>query len=217
MSGGDTGDWSEIPKVKRAVKIGLFGGTFDPIHIGHLIIAEEVRRRLEFDKIIFMPARRPWLKAGREIADERHRLAMTKLATASNPFFEVSSAELDRPGVTYTVDTVEQLKSQNDTGDEIFFIAGSDALADFPRWKEPERVVKLCQIVGVGRPGSPDIDVQALESTIPDISECLRPVDVPQIDISSTAIRERIKAGRSIRYLVPAEVEAYIHEQGLYT
>jgi nicotinate-nucleotide adenylyltransferase len=199
------------------MRIGLFGGTFDPIHIGHLIIAEEVRRRLEFDRIIFMPARHPWLKADREIADERHRLAMTKLATASNPYFEVSSAELDRPGITYTIDTVELIKSQNNLDDEIFFIAGSDALADFPRWKEPERVVKLCQIVGVGRPGSPEIDVEALESTIPEVSRCLRPIDVPQIDISSTAIRERIKEGQSIRYLVPAAVEAYIREHKLYT
>lgn len=199
------------------MKIGLLGGTFDPIHLGHLIIAEEVRVRLELDKIVFMPARHPWLKADRDITDAEHRLAMVGLAIASNSDFEVSTAELDRPGPTYTVDTVEALKTESDPSDEVYFIVGSDALADFPRWKEPERIVSLCRIIPVGRPGSPNIDVNTLNPIIPTISSCLIPVDVPQIDISSTMIRERVKKGYPIRYLVPPEVEGYIYEHGLYT
>ena len=199
------------------MKIGLLGGTFDPIHLGHLIIAEEVRMSLDLDKIVFMPASHPWLKADREITDARHRLVMIKLAIASNNYFEVSTAELDRPGPTYTVDTVEALKEGSDPADEVYFIVGSDALADFPRWKDPERVVSLCQIVQVERPGSPEIDVGALKSLIPDVSSCLRPVGVPQIDISSTSIRERVMMGYPIRYMVPPDVEAYIYEHGLYS
>lgn len=199
------------------MKIGLLGGTFDPIHIGHLIIAQEVRVRLDLDKIVFMPASHPWLKIDREITDARHRLAMIKLAIASDSCFEISTAELDRPGPTYTVDTVEALKAESNPTDELYFIVGSDALADFPRWKEPERVVSLCQIVQVERPGSSNIDLAALKPLIPGVSSCLRPVDVPQIDISSTAIRERVMMGYPIRYMVPFGVEAYIHEHGLYS
>lgn len=199
------------------MKIGLLGGTFDPIHIGHLIIAQEVRVRLDLDKIVFIPASHPWLKIDREITDAQHRLAMIKLAIASDSCFEVSTAELDRPGPTYTVDTVEALKAESNPTDELYFIVGSDALADFPRWKEPERVVSLCQIVQVERPGSSNIDPAALKPLIPGVSSCLRPVDVPQIDISSTAIRERVGMGYPIRYMVPPDVEAYIYEHGLYS
>lgn len=198
------------------MKIGLLGGTFDPIHNGHLTIAEEARKKLELDTIVFIPARHPWLKSNRDITDSQHRLAMVRLATASNPHFEISTAELDRPGPTYTIDTVEALKTEFDLLDDIYFIAGSDAIADLPRWKDPERVVALCQIVGIGRPGTPDIDTEALKSLIPGVSDCLRSVDIPPIDISSTAIRERVKAGLSVRDLVPPEVENYIAEHRLY-
>ncbi|MBT4513427.1 MAG: nicotinate-nucleotide adenylyltransferase [Chloroflexi bacterium] len=198
------------------MKIGLLGGTFDPIHNGHLTIAEEARKKLELDKVVFIPARHPWLKADRDITDSQHRLAMVRLATASNPHFEVSTAELARPGPTYTIDTVEAFKTESGSLDDIYFIAGSDAITDLPRWKDPERVVALCQIVGIGRPGAPDIDIEALKPLIHGVSDCLRPVDIPPIDISSTAIRERVKAGLSIRDMVPPEVEDYVVEHGLY-
>ncbi|MFC2027599.1 nicotinate-nucleotide adenylyltransferase [Chloroflexota bacterium] len=199
------------------MKIGLLGGTFDPIHIGHLIIAQEVRVQLDIDKIVFIPASHPWLKMDREITDAQHRLAMIKLAIDSDSCFEVSTAELDRPGPTYTVDTVEALKAESNPMDELYFIVGSDALADFPRWKEPERVVSLCNIVQVERPGSSNIDPVDLKPLIPGVLSCLRSVGVPQIDISSTAIRERVMMGYPIRYMVPPDVEAYIYEHGLYS
>lgn len=199
------------------MKIGLLGGTFDPIHIGHLIIAQEVRIQLDLDKIIFMPASHPWLKADREIADAQCRLEMVRLAIASNEHFEGSTAELDRPGPTYTVDTVAQLKTELDAGDDLYFIAGSDALADLPRWKEPEKIISLCQIVQVERPGSPRIDVNAFKSLLPGISNCLKSVSVPQIDISSTAIRERVMERYPIRYMVTSEIETYIYKENLYS
>jgi len=199
------------------VKIGLLGGTFDPIHIAHLIVAEEVRMKAGLDRVIFIPARHPWLKADREITDPLHRLAMVKLAIASNPHFEASPAEIERPGPTYTVDTVEAMRREFGPRAEIFFIAGSDALADMPRWKDPARLVALCRIIGVSRPGSPVIDVAALGSVIPGVCGCVSMIDVPQMDISSTMIRERLREGRSIRYLVPETVENYIREHRLYS
>ena len=198
------------------MKTGLFGGTFDPIHLGHLIIADDVREKLGLDRVIFIPARHPWLKADREITDGQHRLKMVDLAVASNPNFQVSDAEIERPGPSYTVDTVESMRKEFGSGEELYFIAGSDAVADMPRWNDPERVMSMCRIVGVRRPGAAEIDVEALRPLIPAVSSCLRVVDVPQVDISSTAIRERIRAGLSIRYLVTDEVEEYIHEHQLY-
>jgi len=198
------------------MKTGLFGGTFDPIHLGHLIIAEDVREKLGLDRVIFIPAWHPWLKADREITDGQCRLEMVNLAVASNPNFEVSDAEMERPGSSYTVDTVELMRREFGSGEELYFIAGSDVVADMPRWKDPKRVMSLCRIVGVRRPGASEIDVEALRPLIPAVSSCLRVVDVPQVDISSTAIRERIRAGLSIRYLVTDEVAEYIHEHKLY-
>lgn len=197
-------------------KTGLFGGTFDPIHLGHLVMAEEARLKLGFDRVVFIPARQPWLKADQCITPAHHRLAMVELATASNPFFEVSTAELDRPGPTYTIDTVRQMKEMMEPSDELYFIVGSDALTDLPGWKEPDRVTELCRIVSLERPGFPEVDVMALKSHLPAVSDCLIQLDAPRIEISSTAIRERIRRGLSVRYLVPAEVEEYIRRHGLY-
>ena len=198
------------------MRTGLFGGTFDPIHLGHLIVAEDVRERLYLDRVIFIPARHPWLKAEREVTAGQHRLAMVRLAMDSNPYFEASDIEMKRQGPSYTVDTVELMKEEFGSSEEIYFIVGSDAVTDMPLWKEPERVVSLCQIVSVSRPGAPKIDFEALRPLIPAVSSCLSVLDVPQVDISSTAIRERIKGGLSIRYLVTARVEEYIYEHKLY-
>jgi len=198
------------------VKTGLFGGTFDPIHLGHLVMAEEARLKLGFDQVVFIPARQPWLKAELPVTAAHHRLAMVKLATDSNPFFVVSTLELDRPGPTYTIDTVRQMREEMGPADELFFIVGSDALADLPGWKEPDRVMELCRIVCLTRPGFPEAEVEALKSRLPGISDCLIQLDAPGIEISSTAIRERIRDGNSVRYLVPAEVEEYIRDNGLY-
>lgn len=198
------------------MKIGLFGGTFDPIHLGHLIVAEEVREKLQLTKLMFVPAHHPWLKADKAITSARHRLAMVRAAVESNPFFEVSTMELERPGPSYTVDTVAEMKRQLSSGGELYFVAGSDAVADMPKWKDPDRLASLCEIVWVKRPGTSMEAVHELKAALPGVFRCLGTVDVPQVDISSTDIRERVARGASIRYLVPPEVEGYIRHHGLY-
>jgi nicotinate-nucleotide adenylyltransferase len=196
--------------------IGFLGGTFDPIHIGHLIIAEEVRVRLALDEVLFSPAGQPWFKSERSITPGGHRLEMVRLALESNPYFKLSTIELERPGPTYSVDTISVLRKEFGTEVGIYFIVGFDALAGLPLWKEPARLIKLCQIVGIKRPGYTELDWQFLERAIPGVCASVIVLDVPQIDISSIEIRERVKKGISIRYLVPEAVERYISEHGLY-
>jgi len=198
------------------MKFGLLGGTFDPIHLGHLIIAETVREHLKLSKVIFIPAGQPWLKADREITAAEHRLRMVEIAISGNPYFEVSTYEIDKPGPSYSVDTVAYERSRIGPDAELYFIVGCDALAELPRWHEPARLVAMCRLVGVGRPSVPKPKIKALEEAIPGISPRINLLDEPQISISSSEIRERVGAGISIRYLVPPEVEDYIYEHKLY-
>ncbi len=199
-------------------KTGVLGGTFDPIHLGHLIIAEDVRQRLGLEEVLFIPAGHPWLKLKGEkpVSEAEHRLGMLKLAIASNPYFRVSSIEIDRPGLSYSIDTVLELKAKLGAGAEIYFIVGPDAMAEFPQWKEPARLLENCQVVGIGRPGHVEADLHILDLFVPGASRRIKMMDVPQIDISSTDIRNRVAKGLSIRYLVPEAVERYIREHGLY-
>lgn len=198
------------------MRIGVFGGTFDPIHSGHLVIAEDVRRELGLDEVLFVPAGQPWLKAERDVTEAAHRLEMAMLATALNPHFNVSTIELERPGPTYTVDTIAELKSGVAAGAELCFILGLDALAELPQWKDPERLVNMCRLVGVRRPGYEKLDLRPLESAVPGASEWVMMVDTPLIDVSATDIRSRVSQGISIRGLVPQTVEDYIAQHGLY-
>lgn len=199
-------------------RIGVLGGTFDPIHLGHLIVAEDVRQKLELGEVLFIPAGRPWLKLKEEkcVTPAKHRLAMVKLAIASNPYFKVSPMEIERPGPSYSIDTVLELKAKLGAQAEIYFIVGPDALADFPKWKEPARLLQECQVVGVGRPRHTQVDLRILDLSVPGASKRIMLLDVPQIDISSTEIRRRVAEGLSIRYLVPEAVEEYINEHELY-
>ena len=199
-------------------KIGVLGGTFDPIHLGHLIVAEDLREKLGLKEVLFIPAGRPWLKLKEEkpISAAEHRLAMVRLAVASNPYFKVSTLEIDRPGLSYSIDTVLELKAELGDEAEIYFIVGPDALLGLPRWKEPARLLEECQVVGIGRPGYAGANLRKLERSISGASRRITLVDVPQIDISSTEIRERVAQGLSIRYLVPESVEKYIAEHELY-
>lgn len=199
------------------MNIGLLGGTFDPVHVGHLIIAEEVRLKLALDEVLFIPTGQPWLKSERSVASGEHRLEMLKLAISSNPHFKVSTIELERPGPSYSVDTASALKDELGAEVELYFIVGFDALAELPIWKELSRLLDLCQVVGVRRPGYAELDWRSLEQAIPGVSSRVIVVDVPQIDISSTQIRERVAKGLSIRYLVPEAVEGYISKNRLYT
>ena len=197
-------------------RIGVVGGTFDPIHLGHLIIAEEVRQKLDLDEVLFVPAGEPWLKGEARISPGQDRLEMVLLATASNPHFNVSTVDLERPGPTYSVDTIADLKAGLGAGAKLHFIVGFDALAELPLWTKPKRLLDMCQVVGVGRPGHSKLDPRSVESAVPGAAERIVTVAVPQIDISGSDIRRRVSQGRSIRYLVPEEVERYIGEQGLY-
>jgi nicotinate-nucleotide adenylyltransferase len=198
------------------MKIGIMGGTFDPIHVGHLIVAEQVRCSLELDNVIFIPAGEPWMKADRKITAAQHRVEMVRLAIASNPFFELSTIEIEHPGWTYTVDTLEQLSKDLDNEARLFLLIGWDGLKNMPQWKAPYRISKIATLVTFPRPGVSEPDISVLEESMPALSERMVKLDGPFIGISSTDIRERLLAGKSVRYLVPPEVDRYIVDQELY-
>ena len=196
-------------------KVGVLGGTFDPIHLGHLIMAEEVRTKLELEKVLFIVTGDPWLK-NEVISPAHHRLNMVERAIEDNPYFVPSSLEINRPGPSYSVDTISALRELLGGGVEIFFILGWDAMADLQRWKDPQRLVKMCHLVVVERPGYSSPDVGALEAKIPGIRNSLLPLLIPEVGISSRDIRQRIAQDLSVRYLIPPKVGEYIKEQGLY-
>ena len=198
------------------MKVGIMGGTFDPIHWGHLIIAEEVREALGLSEVLFIPCGQPWLKLERPITPAVHRVEMMRLAVGTTPQFKLSEVEVQRSGPSYSVDTLVELREQLGGGAELFFIVGCDALADLARWKEPQRLIQLCSLVAVPRLNFNSPDLKALERSVPGVSERLINVAAPIIDISSSRIRERVRKGLSIRYLVPEKVEEYIARQKLY-
>jgi len=198
------------------MKIGVLGGTFDPIHNGHLAAVEQAIDRLKLAEVIFMPVGQPWLKRERRITPAEHRLQMVRLAIADKPYFSLSAMEVERAGPSYTVDTMAELRSQLGAGDELFFILGWGSLAELPRWREPDRLIQLCRLVAVPRPGSPTPDLEALESTIPGISRQVILLDKPRIDISASAIRQRVARGLPIQHLVPGSVAEYIAQNRLY-
>ncbi len=198
------------------MNIGILGGTFDPIHTGHLIIAEEVRMKLELSKVFFVPAGQPWLKLNHSITLATHRVEMVRRAIVSNPYFELCTLEVERPGPSYTVDTIMMLQKQLGAEASLFFILGQDTLADLPLWKEPGKLVQICRLVVAPRSGSSLPDLKSLESSIPGVRDSVIQLDLPLIEISSSDIRQRVAKGLSIRYLVPAEVEKYVTEQKIY-
>lgn len=198
------------------MRIGVLGGTFDPIHMGHLVMAEEARVRLGLGRVLFVPAGAPWMKKGEAVSTAEHRLAMVERAIASNPGFQTSRLELDRPGDTYTVDTLRQLREEYGPQVELYFILGVDALASFARWKEPARILELCRLVVVTRPSHKKGDGRILEGISPGAEGRAVWIQEPQIGISSTEVRARVAQGLSIKYLVPQAVEEYIYGHGLY-
>ncbi len=197
------------------LRAGVIGGTFDPIHIGHLIIAEQVRTRLGLDQMVFVPAGLPPHKIDQWITAPQHRLNMVKLAIAGNPHLAVSLIDINRFGPSYTVDTIRLFLDQWGAQAEIFFVMGSDSLADLPTWRQPERLMRLCRIVVVERPGY-RVVLDDLDRLLPGAASLIRMLDTPTLDISSTGIRRRIREGRSVRYLLPQAVEQYIRTHGLY-
>lgn len=192
------------------MRIGIFGGTFDPVHHGHLIVAEEVREKLSLEKITFVPSGSPPHKGSGEVSDATHRYRMICLGAKLNPHFEVSRVELDRGGKSYSVETIQELSRVYGPGAILNFVVGSDAAGELFTWKRWEELLGLCHFVIVPRPGFP---VQAVEERFRKGAEI---VEVRALAISSREIRERVRKGRSITYLVPTEVEDYILANGLY-
>lgn len=199
------------------MNIGVLGGTFDPIHMGHLIIAEQVRLVLQLSKVLFVPAGQPWLKVNHVITAQNHRVEMVRRAIAANPYFELCTLEVERPGPSYTVDTMMMLQKQLGAQTSFFFIIGYDSLSELHLWKEPSKLVQICRLVAVPRLGSSLPDLKSLELRIPGITSSVIQLELPIIEISSSQIRSYLAQGLSIRYLVPDEVEKYIAEQKLYS
>ncbi len=195
--------------------LGIFGGTFDPIHLGHLLAAETARDALGLDRVIFVPAGAPWHRQSAPNASVADRLAMARLAVSSNPVFAVSSVDADRAGPTYTVDTLRLLQQEYPAA-RLMFLMGDDALAQVPRWRTPAAMVALADLAVLSRPDSPPFDLLPLRALVPDIDQHVRRVAMPLIGISATAIRQRVAEGRSIRYWTPDSVAAYIAEHALY-
>lgn len=205
---------------RSAPRVGVMGGTFDPIHLGHLVLAEQARTFLNLDQVLFVPAGQPWRKAGRQIASVAHRVAMVAAALEGDPYFTLSTVESELPRPSYTADTLALLRRAPEPGPdaELFFILGLDALLDLPNWHDPGRIVAQARLAVATREGwTPGVaEREALERAVPGIAQRIAPVPMPRLDISSTDIRARVAAGRSIRFLVPAAVDSYIQAQGLY-
>jgi nicotinate-nucleotide adenylyltransferase len=195
------------------------GGTFDPVHIGHLAIAEEAREALRLERILFVPAGAPPHKPASDVTAVAHRLAMVTLAIADNPAFELSRIEVDRPGPSYTVDTLEAMARGDGPAaphPELTVILSAETFVDLPDWHEPERLFEAARVAVVPREGYPAPDPAWLSARFPGREGRVSYLEGPRLGLSSTAIRARVAAGRSIRYLVPSTVEAYIVEHQLY-
>jgi len=197
------------------MNICVLGGTFDPIHRGHLVVAEVVRTRLSPAEVILVPAGNPWLKSEQSIAPAEDRLAMVCLAAAEMGL-QVSTIEIERPGPSYTIDTLRELKASLQPQGELYFILGWDNLLDIARWREPDEIIKIAKLVAVPRVGSRVPSADALEKCLPGLSQRVVLLDKPEIDISATIIRERVGLGLSIDDLVPEAVAQYIREHSLY-
>ncbi|MFB0533675.1 MAG: nicotinate-nucleotide adenylyltransferase [Anaerolineae bacterium] len=197
------------------MRVGVLGGTFDPIHIGHLVSAEEAWVELKLERVVFIPAGLPPHKLDHVMSPVEHRLAMVELAIASNPHFAVSRADIDRFGPCYTVDTIELLRDEWGPGVEIYFIMGSDSLLDILTWHNPRRLIRLCRFAVVSRPGY-QVDLDELDALLPGVASRVHMLNAPQLAISSTDIQRRVREGLSIKYQVPKEVEDYIYQHKLY-
>ena len=200
-------------------RIGILGGTFDPPHLGHLLIAESARTALDLESVQFLPAGEPWLKSGQRITAGRHRRRMVELAIADNPHFALCDAELRRAGPSYTADTLAELRAELADDCIIYFIVGSDVLPEFHRWKSPDRILNLCRLAVIERPGGPAHPIELLAAQYPDAYAAGAIVSVPgpAVDISASELRRRLAAGDAVRYQIPDAVGDYIRRHGLYT
>lgn len=208
MSGAE-GPVSVRAMSSRRKRLGVMGGTFDPIHHGHLVAGSEVASLFELDEVVFVPTGQPWQKDGRKVSPAEDRYLMTVIATASNPRFSVNRVDIDRPGPTYTIDTLREMRELRGPDADLFFITGADALAQILTWRDAEEVFDLAHFIGVTRPGHRLTDVGLPEGKV-------SLVEVPALAISSSECRERVRAGEPIWYLVPDGIVQYINKRGLY-
>jgi nicotinate-nucleotide adenylyltransferase len=196
------------------MRVGIFGGTFDPVHVGHLILAEQARDFARLDEVWFVPAPRPPQKEGQSITRFDQRVEMLELALAGNPAFKIDPIEKDRTGRSYTADTLAELKARHPSH-AFALLLGGDSLADLPGWYQPRRIVEAAELVVMARPGTPLVSAEELTAQV-GAKVALEVVPAPQIDIASRDLRRRIAEARSIRYLVPRAIEVYIREKRLY-
>ena len=197
-------------------RVGILGGTFDPIHVGHLMTAEAVRDEYHLDKVIFIPAAVPPHKQNQDGTEAMHRYVMTGLATCSNPNFEVSDIQMNRPGPSYTIDTIRELLERFGEDTEFYFITGADAIQEIHTWDRIEELLEMCHFIGASRQGCLP-DVNQIKASFGELGKRkIHRLETPELEISSTDIRNRIKKGYSIKYIVPTAVEQYIYKQGLY-
>jgi nicotinate-nucleotide adenylyltransferase len=194
-------------------RLGLLGGTFDPPHYGHLLAAQETASQLDLECVLFLPARQNPLKQGETITRAEDRWEMVTRAIADNPLFEASRLDMDRPPPSYTVDLLRALHKPET---ELFFVIGADILPELPRWRSPREILRLARLAAVNRPGSPPLDLDALEARLPGARERIDLVQIPGVAISAREMRGRVRAGRSLHYLTPPAVERYIAARSLY-
>ncbi|MGL4339955.1 MAG: nicotinate-nucleotide adenylyltransferase [Rhodoglobus sp.] len=195
-------------QVRRRTRIGVMGGTFDPIHNGHLVAASEVQQNFDLDEVIFVPTGQPWMKTAATVTEGEHRYLMTVIATAANPRFTVSRVDIDRPGPTYTIDTLRDIRHSHPDA-ELFFITGADALAQVMEWKDIQEIWALAHFVAVSRPGH-SLTISGLPQ------QGVSYLEVPALAISSTDCRSRVSRGFPVWYLVPDGVVQYVAKHHLY-
>ena len=202
---------------RKVKKVGIMGGTFDPVHFGHLVTAEFVREEFKLDKVVFVPSGKPPHKEEKNISLAKHRYLMTILATTTNPFLEVNDTEIMRPGYSYTVDTIAQFQMEYGKETDLYFITGADAMLEILFWRNFEKLISMCIFVAATRPG---FDLAPLDKQLevfpPSTKGKFLKFEVPALSISSTGIRKRVVQGKTIKYLLPEAVEQYIYKNNLY-
>ena len=196
-------------------KIGIFGGTFDPIHTGHMIVAETIMDEFGLDQVVFIPAAVPPHKLGRQISPARDRYMMTMLATCSNPRFQVSDMEMHRQGPSYSRDTLAQLIEKHGSDAEFYFVVGADSVVSLHTWNRIDELLGMCHFIGASRPGCMP-DMSKIRERFGSLAEKINCLETPELEISSTEIRKRVRQGKTIRYIVPEAVEQYIYKEKLY-
>lgn len=196
-------------------RVGIFGGTFDPIHMGHLIVAETIMDEFHLDKVVFIPAAVPPHKLDKQISPAKHRYMMTMLATCSNPRFQVSDMEMHRQGPSYSRDTLAQLIKEHGSDTEFYFIVGADSVENLHTWNRIDELLTMCHFIGASRPGCMP-DMEKIAQRFGPLAEKIHCLETPELEISSTEIRHRVGQKRTIRYIVPETVEQYIYKEKLY-